>query len=136
MSAKNNNLNAVKNGARISRLTIGELPSKMKRQLQAARKYRRELEELVFTHHGEVNVTHAHLIDEAVHAEVHAATCRWLLRNRFEKMSTADITRCSEQVLKSKTIRNKAVERLQLDVEPESPWEGITLEQPTDKGQQ
>lgn len=119
---KHGNLNASRNGTRVSRLTLGELPQTMRRQLQNARKYRRELEALVLNAHGEINATHAHLVDEAAAAEVHASVCRWLLRTRLEKMSTADVARCSEQILKAKTIRNKAVERLKLAAPPPDPW--------------
>jgi hypothetical protein len=120
---KQANLNAVVNGVSISRLTLGELPQTMRRQLQNARKYRREIEEIVIATHGGVNTTQAHLIDEAVNAEVHASVCRWLLRTRITTMSTSDITRCSEQIVKAKTIRNRAIERLKLDVESD-PWQG------------
>lgn len=113
------NINAAKTGQNISRLTLGELPTTMRRQLQNARKYRRFIENLVLEAHGEVNATHAHLIDEATCAEVHSAICRWLMRSRLETMSASDITRCSEQILKAKTIRNKAIERLKLNVPPE-----------------
>lgn len=109
------NLNASKNGTRLTRLTLGELPQTMRRQTQQARKYRRDLEALVVDVKGEVNATDAHLIDEATTAEVHASVCRWLLRTRLDKMTVADVARCSEQILKSKTIRNKAVERLGLE---------------------
>lgn len=119
------NINASANGSRISRLTLGELPNKMRRQLQNARKYRRYLESLCVDAHGEVNATHAHLIDEAAAAEVHASICRWLLRQRLEKMSTSDITRCSEQIMKAKTVRNKAIERLKLNAPPPDPWATI-----------
>ncbi len=114
MTTLNNSLNAAKNGTRL-RLTIGELPSVMKRQLQNVRKYRRELEALVVESSGDINTTMAHAIDEAVQAEVHSSVCRWLLRTRIESMSVSDITRCSEQILKAKSIRNRAVERLKLD---------------------
>ena len=124
-----NNLNATINGVRISRLTLGELPNTMRRQLQAVRKYRRELEQLVFDTHGEVNATHAHLIDEACAAETHASVCRWLLRTRLmpkgkdqQPMATTDVARCSEQMLKAKTIRNKAIEKLNLNARPADPW--------------
>jgi hypothetical protein len=119
------NLNASTNGTRLTRLTLGELPLKMRRQTQQARKYRRQLEALVIDAKGEVNSTDAHLIDEAATAEVHAAVCRWLLRDRLDKMSVADVSRCSEQILKAKTIRNKAVERLKLDAPPPDPWSVI-----------
>jgi hypothetical protein len=118
---KTANLNAVVNGVHISRLTVGELPQTMRRQLQNARKYRRGIEGGVVAKYGGINLTQAHLIDEAVNAEVHASVCRWLLRTRITTMSTSDITRCSEQILKAKTIRNRAIERLKLDVEND-PW--------------
>jgi hypothetical protein len=130
------NVNAIKNGASISRLTLGELPLTMRRQLQQARKYRRYLEELTVDAHGEVNATRAHLIDEATSAEVHASVCRWLLRTRLESMSTADIARCSEQIVKSKTVRNKAVERLQLDAPAQLDWNVVIDEPETEDEQQ
>jgi hypothetical protein len=106
----------------------------MRRQLQSARKYRRALEEQVMEAKGEVNTTDAHLINEAVTAEVHASVCRWLLRTRLEKMTVADVTRCSEQILKSRTIRNKAVERLELDRDPDAldAWSIPLVEGPDD----
>jgi hypothetical protein len=100
----------------------------MRRQTQAARKYRRGLEALVYEAKGEVNTTDAHLIDEAAAAEVHASVCRWLLRTRLAKMSVSDVARCSEQILKSKTIRNRAVERLKIDAPPNAPWKVIDVE--------
>jgi hypothetical protein len=116
------NLNSTKNGTSISRLTLGELPQTMRRQTQAARKYRRLLESLVVEVKGNVDATAAHLIDEAAAAEVHASVCRWLLRTRLDKMSVADVARCSEQIVKAKTMRNRAVERLGLDAPPPAPW--------------
>jgi len=128
-------LNAAKSGTRIARLTLGELPQTMRRQLQNARKYRRDLEGLVVDAHGEVNATNAHLIDEAAAAEVHASVCRWLLRTRLETMSVADITKCSEQIMKSKTVRNKAVSALQLDAPPPDPWAVLDAEVITEEGE-
>lgn len=109
------NLNAARNGSKISRLVLGELPKTMRRQLQMARKYRRGLEEFVVGAKGEVSITDAHLIDEAAGAEVHASVCRWLLRTRLETMKPVDIARCSEQIMKARVVRNKAVGRLGLD---------------------
>lgn len=116
------NLNSTRNGTTITRLTLGELPLTMRRQTQNARKYRRGLEGLVVEAKGKVSTTDAHLIDEAAAAEVHAAVCRWLLRTRLETMSPSDIARCSEQILKAKTARNRAVERLGLDADEKPPW--------------
>jgi hypothetical protein len=116
------NLNAARTGQGLRRLTLGELPTTMRRQTQQARKYRRGLEELVVTKHGDISPTHAHLIDEASAAEVHACVCRWLLRTRLKDMSVSDVARCSAEILKAKTARNRAVERLQLDAESKMPW--------------
>lgn len=124
---KKANLNATRNGTRLSRLTLGELPQTMRRQTQQARKYRRLLEALVTEARGEVNATDAHLIDEAAAAEVHASVCRWLLRTRLDCMTVSDVTRCSEQIVKAKTMRNKAVERLDLNAPPPSPWIDIDV---------
>lgn len=115
------NLNAARTGQSITRLTLGELPATMNRQTQQARKYRRGLEALVVDAKGQVDATDAHLIDEAAGAEVHAAVCRWLLRTRIEKMSVSDVTRCSEQIVKARAARNRAVERLRL-MAKNDPW--------------
>jgi hypothetical protein len=124
MGAAKGNINAARTGtALLFRLTIGELPATMRRQTQNARKYRRSLEALVLDLKGSVGPLAAHLIDEAAAAEVHASVCRWLLRTRLEKMSVSDVARCSEQIYKAKTARNRAVERLGLDVKPRNPWE-------------
>ena len=72
---------------------------------------------------GEVDALDAHLIDEASAAEVHASVCRWLLRTRLEKMTVSDVARCSEMIVKAKTMRNRAVERLDLDAPPPNPWD-------------
>lgn len=116
------NINNLKNGTRvvINRLTLGELPAKLRRQLAAARHYRRGLEQIVASVKGEVSLLDAHLIDEAAVAECHSEVCRYLLRNRLDEMSTPDIIACSGQVLKSKGIRNAAVRRLNLDRSPKS----------------
>ncbi len=118
---KRGNLNATKHGGSLTRLTLGELPQTMRRQTQAARKYRRGLEALVVEAKGQVDATDAHLIDEAASAEVHAAVCRWLLRTRIDKMSVSDVARCSEQIVKAKAVRNRAVERLRLKARND-PW--------------
>lgn len=78
------------------------------------------------------SIQDAHLVDEAATAETHGGVCRWLLRQRLETMSTTDIAKCSEQILKAKTIRNKAVEKLNIDQPPTSPWQdAIALDECT-----
>lgn len=125
------NLNSTRNGTKLTRLTLGELPKTMRRQTQNCRKYRRDLEDLVLSIRVAITPTDAHLIDEATTAEVHASVCRWLLRTRIDTMTVSDITRCSEQIVKATTARNKAVERLNLDTPPPSPWETTSNGDPT-----
>lgn len=128
MAGSSRRISNAKSGKTLTRLTIGELPATMRRQTQNCRRYRRQLEGLVTDRRGRIDPMDAHLIDEAVQAEVHAAVCRWLLRNRLEKMTVSDIRACSEAILKSKTIRNKAIEALDLAVKPEDPWAVIDAE--------
>ena len=124
------NLNALKTGTRMRRLTLGLLPRPLQRQLANVRMYRRELESIVLEARGAVNTVDAHWIDEACAAETHAAICRWLLRHRFDKMTVVEMTRCSEQILKSKAVRNRAVQQLNLDAPPPDPW----IDVPTGEG--
>ncbi len=112
------------NGTHLTRLTLGELPRTMLRQKRAACQYRRGLEKAVIEAKGEVSMVDAHLIDEASGAELHSSVCRWLLRTKLETMSVSDIARCSEQIMKARACRNRAVERLQLDTPPPMPWIG------------
>lgn len=123
------NMNGIKTGARLplTRLIMGDLPPKMRRAQAGARAYRRSLEALVLAARGEVNASDAHLVDAATGAEVHASICRWLLRTRLETMSVADIARCSEQIVKAREARNRAVAALKLDDKPLAPWL-VTLE--------
>ena len=91
----------------------------MLRQTRAVRDYRIVLEDLVTQVKGTVSMTDAHLIDEACQAQMHCDVCRWIMREKLETMSVSDITKCSEQQLKAKTSRNKAIRQLGLDVPPE-----------------
>jgi hypothetical protein len=115
MGAPKGNLNAARNGSRIARLTLGNLPPSMLQIQRGSRVYRRELEDLAVEARGEVNLFDAHLIDEAATAECHASVCRWLLRERLDKMTPADIRQTSAEIVKAKTQRNAAVRRLRLD---------------------
>ena len=111
-----------RSGTGFTRLPLGELPATMRRQLQNARKYRRELERLVTETKGEITATDAHLIDEATGAEVHASVCRWLLRTKLAKMSVGDVTKASGEIVKARSARNRAVERLGLERQARLPW--------------
>lgn len=108
-------LNALKNGSRsIARLPLNLLPPALSNQEANARKFRKALEAAVADARGEVGWMDAALINEAVVAEVHAATCAWAIRNRITTMSTADLVVCSKEILRSKEVRNKALSKLKL----------------------
>ena len=109
------NLNGAKSGTQLYRLVVGNLPAKLVRVQRYVRLYRRNLEDATMEVHNEVGMMHAHHIDAAVQHEQHCQVCRWLLRERIDKMSTADIRECSKQMASSKDARNRAVALLNLD---------------------
>ena len=119
MPAPRLNINSVKNGSRMVRLTVGELPRPMLSVRGEVRRYRRLLEAAVIEVHGEVDVTRAHEIDLACQAHMHCSVCRWLLNHKHEKMSVMDIMTCSREMLRAKETRNKAIHALALDREPD-----------------
>jgi hypothetical protein len=100
-------------------MKVGELPKNLLRQKRYVCAYRRDLEAATMERHGEVSVWHAHLIDAACGAEVHAAVCLWLLRERFDKMTDSDRLACSRELTKAKETRNRAVKQLKLHVVPD-----------------
>ena len=111
----NQALRRASNGTQFRRLTIGEFPPNLANQMRVARKYRRDLEAAVLEVKPKLDWKDAHLIDECVSAEIHAAVCRVLLRTKIEKMSVTDVLLCSKEILKAKSIRNAAFEKLGLD---------------------
>jgi len=127
------NLNAMRNGSRIARLTIGALPNAMKRQLRTARAYRRDLEAIVVAEKDEVSLEDAHTIDEAVNAEIHSSICKWLMRERLDKMSVQDIIKCSSEIMRSKSVRNRAVDRLGLGRQAENQIRALYTDNLSDK---
>ena len=84
------NLNSLKNGTRLKRLTVGELPRPMTHLKREARGYRRALEAETLLAVGEINVTAAHAIDTATAATIHSGICRWLINKKLDGMSVAD----------------------------------------------
>ena len=139
MPAPKGNLNAARNGnklannkAGIRRLTVGEFPASLNHVKIEGRRYRRALEDAVVDAHGEVTVTAAHSIDTAAGAVVHGGICRWLLRNKIDTMTTADILSCSRELLKSKEARNRSVKALELDRDDQDELNTLytTLESP------
>jgi hypothetical protein len=118
-------MNGLKNGTGLSRkrLVIGELPAKLRGVRTEGRMYRRAIEAEVLKFR-EITTTDSHHVDTASAATVHAAICRWLLRNKLAEMSTSDILACSREIVRAKQARDAAVKALELDAKPEP----ITLE--------
>lgn len=118
---KPGNLNALKNGSRLSRqrLTVGELPRSMISVKREARAYRRYLERTVLEAKRVIDDEDLHLIDAAVGATMAVGVNRWLLRNRLDKMTVADIRACNKEMRDAKRDRAKIVKELGLRVQPE-----------------
>lgn len=123
---KPGNKNALKNGSRINanRLVVGELPASMIAVKREGRAYRRDLEAIVLATKGEIGLTDAHHIDTASAATIAAGIARWLLRNKIDTMTTADIRGCSADIVKAKERRDAAVRALDLDKEAD-PWAAV-----------
>jgi len=115
-------LNALRNGKKLARVSLGDLPAPLRKQLRNTRRYRRELEELTVEAKGEITPTDAHYINEVTACETHASVCKWLLRTKLDAMSTSDILKCSSEILKSQMARSRAIERLRLDAQPADMW--------------
>lgn len=115
MAPPNGNLNRARNGQYLRRLNVGELPAELRAVKREGRRYRRELEAETLRQCGEITTTAAHAIDTAAAATIHAGVCRWLLRQRLDKMTTADILNCSREITKAKQARDAAVKSLGLD---------------------
>ena len=108
-------MNTLRNGSRISRLSLGALPTQMHRVQRFVRGYRVEIENLVAETKGEVDATDAHYIDAATQHMQHMAICRWVLRTKFEGMSALDIQKCSGAIAAASEARNRSIALLKLD---------------------
>lgn len=116
------NMNAVKNGSRINRLILGNWPKALNRVQRFSRQYREMLEKEVVARHGEVSLLSAHLIDAACQHEATRQVCRWILRERWDRLKPADIERNSLTMGSATDRRNAAVAKLELGAAPADPW--------------
>jgi hypothetical protein len=108
------NSNALKNGARVYTLALGQLSGPMARITRGVRSYR----SLPFKAVQEVRnptLTDQHLIDSACRWEQHSSVCRWLLRQKLDKMQPGDIRETSKQIAWASDQRNRALLALNLD---------------------
>jgi hypothetical protein len=107
------NCGPLKNGSRV-RLTVGNLPAKLTRLQRDVRSYRVQLEQACIERHGGIGHQQAHEIALACESYLHQGICRWLLRQKLDLMTTADVLACSTSLLKAGETRNKAIARLKL----------------------
>lgn len=137
------NINRAKTGAKLRRpLPIGSLPKALRRAVEEpTRRYRRLLELLTMQARGvaivkdeqgrvineptDISPSDHHAIDLCVSHFTHAAVCRWLMANRFDSMTAAEIQANSREQVAAKEARNKLLARLKLDIaadDPADPW--------------
>lgn len=114
------NFNALRNGSRSVRPPLPVLPRCLRRQEENCRKFRRELEAAVIAVRGQISLKDALLINEACVGELHSSVCAHCLRSKFDELSVADQIKCSEGIVRGKTMRNRAYEKLGLDTSEES----------------
>jgi hypothetical protein len=96
-------------------LIYGTLPTELVSVERIINRYRRFIEDEIIAIHGGITVYDAHLVDEAMCGQCGAGVTRWLLVNRFEKMSTENIIACKTAEAKFIRRRNEAVKALGLD---------------------
>lgn len=113
-------LNRLRHGARLSRLSLGNLPKPLRRVSSEARQYRRDLEEIVIAVKGEVSPIDAHHIDAAAGYQLHGAIVRWLLLHRLDTMTTAEVIKSSEAMARARVQRNACLSLLALDADTDS----------------
>lgn len=116
----NRAFNNLRNGRRVVRLALGQLPGKLARVTRRVREYRVALESACEEVHGEITIQQAHWICTAATAEQHALVCLWLLRERFGTMSTSDVQAASRQIAQSRESRDRAVSLLELGIRPDA----------------
>lgn len=121
-------LNSMKSGARLSRLSTGRLPRKLHRVQRYVADYKRKLEAIVMEIKSEISLTDAHAIDAAVKFEQHSKICMWLLRQRLDEMTTADVRACSEAIAQAATKRNAAMKELQLSAAQKNVLDALWVE--------
>lgn len=109
------NVGALRNGARTSRLVLGQLPPRLARLQRGINQYRQALEAATIERHGQISILHAHQINLAATAELQAAIALWTLRQHAESMTTADALACGGAITKARVKRNQAVAALGLD---------------------
>ena len=127
-------LNNLRNGSRLVRLALGELPPKLSRVTRYSRLYRAQLEEAVCQSHGEVTLTQAHLVDSAAGWQQALGVLRWLMREKLAEMSVADIRECVKAMAAARDARNRAVMALDLDRPPPNPWDLVDVKGETTDG--
>lgn len=105
--------------------TVGVLPTGLSRVARRVKEFVQTLEDLVFATHGEITARHSLVIQSAGRWE--QASClahRWLSEH-FETMSHSERLSYAEGIAKFSTNRDRAVEKLRLDVDTKSALESL-----------
>lgn len=122
-----NNVNALTSGSKVqTRLIVGTLPKCMIAVEREAKAYRNSLTRELVEARGlesmaQITRTDGDRIMEATGWTLRAAVNRWILRNRFDKLSPDGIDRLTKGIADAFKARAEAVAKLQLDVTPD-PW--------------
>lgn len=103
-------------------MRAGKLPKCMKYIETRINGFKRHLEALVLDARGEVTVTDAAHIDTAAKWERHGCLALRWLRTEGENLKPSEKLSYSEAIAKASMNRDKAIEKLELNVKPETPW--------------
>ena len=104
------------------------------RRHRTGRRFTAEEQAVAEAYDDSVTLEQAHLVDAACGHEQHVQVCRWLLRERIGKMSTADVRECSRQMAAARDSRNRAVMQLKLDRDKLHDAIDALYSRPTDNG--
>ncbi|MCP4539188.1 MAG: hypothetical protein GY832_18785 [Chloroflexi bacterium] len=121
--APRNNRNAIRHG-----LKSGSLPKDCRYVENRLNDFRRKLEDAVLAAKGEVSIPDAACIQTAGRWERHAALAQRWLTKEYDNLKPLEKLKFSSEISRASAERDKSLKLLELDVEQESPWDGLTLE--------
>ncbi len=123
VGAPRNNRNAIRHG-----LKSGSLPKDCRYVENRLNDFRRKLEDAVLAAKGELSIPDAACIQTALRWERHANLAQRWLTKEYDELKPMDKLHFSREISRASAERDKALKMLELDVEQETPWQGLTLE--------
>lgn len=106
-----NNRNAMRHG-----LYSATLPPGCGYIKRHGNEYRRFLEDQIIERHGQIGVYEAGIIQTAMEAVNHAMKCQHWLREAYDDLTWAERLAFSRDIAKHLEIRDRAVEKLKVEV--------------------